>query len=200
MEADLFLRDAAQRVVDGLDTLRRPRPAVRHADAGIHHEVGDEARIVDLDDEARVDDGAILLAKRVRERLLVFLVPAIELVLEGGEDVGRRDRRHEDFFVGQPLQRRLEVVDVRLDRGVPLVADRPRAHIHAESAIAAATARPLRDALGPLVIVWERAVLPARLSGIALLPRRPGSFKCGLNLAQTIEEIERDSWVHGRPL
>ena len=50
----------------------------------------------------------------------------------------------------------------RLDRRVSLVADRPRADVDAVLAVAAAPARPLRDALGPRVVVGKFAVLAAR--------------------------------------
>ena len=44
MKANLLGRDAAHRVVDGFDALRRPVPAVVDAHAGIHHVVGDQSR------------------------------------------------------------------------------------------------------------------------------------------------------------
>ena len=73
VEPDLVRRDAAERVVDRLDALGRPLPAVLHALVRIHHVVRDQARIVDLKDEAGVHDGLVLLAERVGDGLLVLV-------------------------------------------------------------------------------------------------------------------------------
>ena len=94
---------------------RDPLPAVRDAGVGIHHGVGDEPRVADLEHEARVDDRAIFLAEHVGERLLVLLRRSIKLVCERREDVGRRDRRHEDFFVAQARECGLQSLDVPLN-------------------------------------------------------------------------------------
>ena len=178
-------------VVDRLHALGRPLPAVRDAEVRIHHILRDQARVVDLEHEARVDDGPVLLAERVGELLLVFLLGAVELVREGREDVRRRDCRHEHCFVGQPLQRVSEIVDVGPNRRVPLVADRPRADVDAMPAIAAATARPLRDALGPGVVVGERPVLAARVPGVAFTTRRRGLAREAVEALDDVAEEAR---------
>ena len=49
VEADLLGRDAADRVVDRFDALSRPLPAVFDAELRVHHLIGDQARIVDLE-------------------------------------------------------------------------------------------------------------------------------------------------------
>src|SRR5207247_1718526 len=75
-------------------------------------------------------------------------------------------------FVGQPPHRGLQILDVAPHRRVPLVDDGSGADVDAVSAIAAATARPFGDALGPDVIVGERPVLAARTARVALLTHR----------------------------
>src|SRR5262249_11900927 len=91
-------------------------------------------------------------------------------VRERREDVRGRNRRHEDLFVAQPLQRELDVLDVGTNRRVALVADRPGADVDAVPvAIAAAPARPLGDALGPRVVVGKGLVLTAAAARVAFL-------------------------------
>src|SRR2546425_8762461 len=172
VEANLLGWNVAQRVVDRLYAPSGPLPAVRDAEVGVHHVLGDEARVVDPQHEARVDDGPVLFAKRVGEGLLVLFFGSVVLVLEGGEDVRGRDGRHKHFFVGQALQRGLDALDVSLNRRVSLVADGPDADVDAELAAATTAARPLRDALGPRVVVGERSIVPAPVPRVAFLSRR----------------------------
>ena len=89
--------------------------------------IGDEPRIVDLQQEAGVDDRLVFLAHRVGDGEDVFLLRLVVGVLLPVLDVGRRDRRHEDFFDLHAVERRLEIVDVALQMRVALVGDRPGA-------------------------------------------------------------------------
>ena len=189
VEAHALGRDAAQRVIDRLDAPGRPRPAFRHAQAGTHHVVGHQARVVDLEHEASVDDRPVLLVERVGQGLLVLLVSPVEAVGQRGEDVGRRDGRHEHLFVGPALHRDSEILDVGLHRGLAPVGDRPRADIDAELAGVAAPPEPFRDAIGPCVVVGEVEVLAARGTGAAFLPgRRRLALEAGEALHDVTEE------------
>src|SRR5262249_13735030 len=172
VEAHALGRDAAQRVIDRLDASSRPRPAFLHAEAGIHHVVRHQARVVDLEHEARVDDCSVLLVERVGQGLLVLLVGLVEAVGQRGEDVGRRDGRQEHLLVGPALHRDSQIVDIGLHCRLAPVGDRPRADVDAELACVAASAEALRDAIGPRVIVGEVQVLAAGGAGAALLPWR----------------------------
>ena len=75
-----------------------------------------DPRVVDLEQEAGVDDRPVLLPQGVGERpeqlllRLVVLVPHVDL------GAGRRDDGHEDVGDVDALERRLEVGDVPLDR------------------------------------------------------------------------------------
>ena len=66
--------DAAQRIVDRLDTLFRPFPAVGDAQLRMHHIIGDQARIIELENKAGVDNRLVFFAHGVGYRLLVLLV------------------------------------------------------------------------------------------------------------------------------
>ena len=161
MEADFLGRDAAERVIDHFDPLGRPVPAIGDAELRMHHVIGDQARIVDLENKSGVDDCFVLFAQRIGDGLLVFLVGAIILVGKSCRDVGRRDRGHEDIFVGQALGCRFEIGDVRLDGLVASVADRPGASINAVASPSASPAKRFGDALGPCIVLREGEILPA---------------------------------------
>ena len=87
-----------------------------------------EPRIVDLQQEAGVDDRLVLLADRLREGEQVVFLALVIGVLVPLLEIGRRDRRHEHLLRrrgGRQLgQRSLEVVDVALELRVALINDR----------------------------------------------------------------------------
>src|SRR3569833_1235570 len=62
VETHAVLGDAAQRMVDRLDTLRNPLAAVVHALVGMADLIGDQLRVVDLHEESGVDDRPVFLA------------------------------------------------------------------------------------------------------------------------------------------
>ena len=124
--ADFLRRDAAQRVVEHVDAGARPFAAFGDAGVGLHQVIGDEARIVDLQKEARVDDRLVFLAHRLGDGddiLLLRLVIGVALPLL---DVGGRDRRHERLDLGA-VDRSFQVGDVALQLRMALVGDRPGA-------------------------------------------------------------------------
>ena len=98
VEADAVFRNAAQRVVQRLDAQRDELAAV--LDRGVERAVvvRRHARIVDLQQEAGVDDRHVFLAHRVGERREILLVGGVVAVLVVELEVGRRDRGDEGFF------------------------------------------------------------------------------------------------------
>ena len=108
--------------------------------------------------------------QRVGYRLLVLLMGAVVFVGESSRDVRRSDRRYENVLVGPAVYRRFEIGDVRLDRLVAFIADRPCASIDVAPA-SASTAERFGDALGPSVVVWKGGILPARRARPHLLAR-----------------------------
>ena len=89
------------------------------------------------------------------------------------------------------LHRRLEVVDVRLDRLVALIADRPGAGI--DAAVPAPSASPAKrfgDALGPRVVVGKSEVLPARRARSHLLAR---SGRLALEAAESFDDVAEEA-------
>src|SRR5947207_15896335 len=82
-------------------------------------------RIVNLDDETGINDGALLLAHGVRIGLSEVSLRLIELVFHAGD---RRSSGNECFTDVDTLQRRSQILNVLLDRGLPDVGDWSRAH------------------------------------------------------------------------
>jgi hypothetical protein len=80
-----------------------------------------EPGIVDLQDEAGVNDRLVFGPQSVANRLQVFFVAAVVLV---GANAARGHRRHESFLDFQPGERRLEILNVFPDRVLPSIADR----------------------------------------------------------------------------
>jgi len=99
MKAHLLGWDVADRVVDGFDALCCPALAVGHAEFRMHHIVGDQTWVIDLEDEARVNDRVVLLTEGVAEGLLILLGATIIRVRQGGSDVGWGNGRQKDFFM-----------------------------------------------------------------------------------------------------
>ena len=95
VEAHALRRNAAQRVVDRLDAQRDELAAI--LDRGVYGAVvvRRHARIVDLQQEARIDDRLVFDAHRVAERHQILLVGRVIAVLVIELEVRRRDRGHE---------------------------------------------------------------------------------------------------------
>ena len=109
-------RQALDRMVEGLDP--QHGEALIGFEAGLGHDLvpilGD-AGIVELEDEAGIDDRLVFLAHRIgagEEEIVVGLVVEIA----EPRDAARRDRGHEPFLDAVGLERGLEARDIRLDR------------------------------------------------------------------------------------
>src|SRR5262249_60165367 len=106
-----------------------------------------------------------------------------------GEDVGRRDGRHEHLLVGPALRRGSQILDVGLHRRLATIGDRARADVDAELTGVAAPPEPFSEAIGPRVIVGEVEVLAAGGPGAAVLPgRRRLALETGEALHDVAEE------------
>ena len=120
MEAHLFLRDALERVVEGLDALAGEGEVVLDRGLGVDlvPVLGDRG-VVDLHDEPGVGDGPVLLAQGLGARGEHLVLVGVVLVLQAG--AGARGQRGE-VALARPrgLQRGPEVADVR---GHGLLAD-----------------------------------------------------------------------------
>ena len=130
MEADAVLRQAAERVVERLDPDHRELLVLLDRRLGIDHvPVRGDGRIVELQDQPGIEDRLVLLAHRLgagEQELLVGLVVGVA----DRDGAARRDRGHEPLLDAGSCQRRLEIGDVRRDRGVARIgqradADRP---------------------------------------------------------------------------
>ena len=113
--ADPVRRDAAQRVIECLDADRRPLAAFGNAGLGIDQVVGHQPRIVDLQQEARLDDRLVFLAHRVGDGEQIVLRLFVIGVAHPVFDVGGRDRRNERLDLGA-ADRGLQVGDVALNQ------------------------------------------------------------------------------------
>ena len=109
MVADAVLGQPFEGVVQGVDTQGGELAVLLDGGGRVGNAVlGDDAGVVDLEDEAGVDDGAVLLAHGLgdggEELLLggVEAVPTLQLDGAGG------DGRDEGFFGREALQGRLE--------------------------------------------------------------------------------------------
>ncbi len=139
MKADPLGRQAAQRVVERLDPHHDELLVVGEVRLGGDHvPAGRGRRVVELEDEARVDDRLVFLAHHLGagvEELLVARVMAVADAI-GAAWGDRGDEALRDPGSGE---RRLQVGDVGLERGVAGIAQRrdadrasrrPRPHRH----------------------------------------------------------------------
>ena len=126
--ADAILGDPAQRVVERAHAQVGPAPVVVPGLAAGHHRVGlvHHHRVVDLEQQAGVDDRLVLLVERVGEREYELLLGGVVLVLEPVRARGR-DHREEPLDAVVLGQGRLEVRDVAVERGA-VVVERAGAH------------------------------------------------------------------------
>ncbi len=109
--------------------LREPAPVVREARRRHHAVVGDGvARVVELHQEAGIDDHLVFGAHGIGDRGLQFVFALVEFVLAIGDHARRRRHRQEGFFHLHVFQRRLEVVDVALQFRLAGICDRADAN------------------------------------------------------------------------
>ena len=101
------------------------RAVVGEARRRHHAVVGDgAARVVELQQEAGIDDHLVFGAHRLGDRGLQLLVALVVFVLAVGDHARRRRHRQERLFDLHALQRGLEVVDVALQLGLAGIFDR----------------------------------------------------------------------------
>src|SRR6202040_724422 len=88
---------------------------------------GGDAGIVNLQDEARLDDRLVLVAHGVGEGVDEFLVGLVVLVIDEMVEPSRRERGDESLVDGdaRARDRRLEAVELALRRGGASRLDRP---------------------------------------------------------------------------
>ena len=141
--ADPVLRDPRERVVERVDPELRPaavvldRPAERQDGVVLVQQHG----VVDLEQEARVDDPLVLLVQRVGDRVDELLLGRVVLVAQP-VDARRRDDGQEDVGGVHAVDGRLESRDVLLER-CRVVGDRPRARPDLSERLAVARRRAL---------------------------------------------------------
>ena len=95
--ADPVRRDAAQRVVQQLDTGARPSAALGEVDPGVHRPMARELRIIDLQDEAGIDDRPVFRVQRVGNGDAELFVGFVIFVGIPIGEIARGHRGHEDF-------------------------------------------------------------------------------------------------------
>ena len=91
------------------------------------------ARVVDLHDEAGIDNRLVFDAHRLAQRREIFLIGGVVAVLVIELEIGRRDGGHEGVFDLDVLERRLEIVDVGLQLVVADIFDRAGADLRART-------------------------------------------------------------------
>ena len=123
MEADAILRQTAYGVVQRIDALHGELLVLFDSWGGIDHvPVLGDGRVVDLQDQAGIDDGLVFVVHRVGAGVQEFLVG---LVVGVGDARGTAwgDRAHEALLDAGRLHRRLEIRDVGRDCFVAGVGD-----------------------------------------------------------------------------
>src|SRR5215471_13339011 len=90
------------------------------------------------------------------------------------------------------MQRRLQIRNVGLHRRVSLIADGSRTGRDTVRAVATATARTCRDALGPGVVVGERPIFSAHGAWVADLSWREGPQ---LEAVEAIIDIPKEAFL-----
>ena len=141
-----------QRVVERIDVSLRLLALLLGVEGRLGEHVGQE-RIVDLHEEAGLDDGAVFGGERVGDREQIVLVAAVEVVLA---DAARRHRRQEGFDVPHSAERGLEIVEILAQRVFSAITHRTDAK-HRRNRRHAAAHHGALEIL--LVIVRERRAL-----------------------------------------
>src|SRR5206468_4789205 len=180
--ADPVSRQPAERVVQGLHPDLGPAANLVHAELGVRDVVGRQVRVVDLHEEAGIDDRAVLLVHGVRDREKVLLVRLVVGVPLPVLDAGRGDGRDERLLDRRALKRGLEVVDVRLHVLGALVGDGAGAdHVHRPRG------RARHRAAEPLVELGEGFHL-ARAA-----PRAAPALPVGLEAREALADVGNEA-------
>ena len=121
--------DAAQRVVEHLHMHAHPFAEILQGPRGHHPVIGDGGTgVIELQDQARIDDGLVFDPHRLGNRLQAFLVARVVLVFAVGNHAGGRCNRKKAFLEAGLLERRLEIFDIPLQLVHARIADRAHAN------------------------------------------------------------------------
>ena len=138
--AHAILGDALERVVERFDEFGEPAPILLEGRRRNHAVIGrGRARIVDLQDEAGVDDRPVFGAHRRGDRGEPLLLALVVFILAVRQHARRRDHRHESLFHLHVLERGFEVGDVALQDLLPDIFHRADAGDHLALAIGSRT-------------------------------------------------------------
>jgi hypothetical protein len=121
-----FAAAAAQvveRVIEKLDTAGRPFEALFEIEIRAEYVPARKLRIVDLEDDPRIHDPAVFLAKRFGDGDAVLFPARVVFVFVPIGELRRRDRRHEGFDVRNAGERLFEIVDVAFERLLSATGD-----------------------------------------------------------------------------
>ena len=125
MIADAVGRQAFDSVVENVDLRRRAIAGnPRSSPAAPCDQSDGTARVVELQQEAAIDDHLVFGAHRFGDRGLQIFVALVIFVFAVGDHARRRRHRQKGFFDLHALQRGLEVVDVALKLGLAGIFDR----------------------------------------------------------------------------
>ena len=127
--ADALRRQARDRGVEHLHVHRHPSAVIGQACRRHHAVVADGcARIVELQQEAGLDDHPVFGAHGLADGDQALLIAVVKLVLAVGNDAGGRRHGQERLFDLHVSQRSFEVVDVALQSRLAGIGDRPDAN------------------------------------------------------------------------
>src|SRR5882724_561787 len=126
VQAHAVRRDTLQSIVDRGDVLRDELAVVREGLLGELRAVPGhgEFRTIELEEEAGLDDGPVLVLERVGDRIDVCLVCGIVVVGEIEPDLAGRYSGQEHLGRGDPLEGGQQGRDVLLDIGIAPPGDR----------------------------------------------------------------------------
>src|SRR4051794_16581864 len=131
MVAHAILPDSFERAVERFDEFGEPA-AIFLERTGRNHAVvrGGRTRIVDLQDEAGIDDRPVFRAHRRGDRVEPLLLALVVFILAVRQHARRRDHRHEGFFHLRALECSFEIVDVAPQDILPDIFHRTDAGDH----------------------------------------------------------------------
>ena len=121
--ANALGRDPSEGVIEKLDAAGRPFAALFEIEIRTEYIPARKLRIVDLEDEPRIHDPAVFLAKRFGNGEAVLFLARVVFVFVPIGELRRRDRRHEGFDMRNTGKRLLEIVDVSFECLLSVIGD-----------------------------------------------------------------------------
>src|SRR6266545_1938990 len=115
MEAHRLLRDIPQGVVEGIDAQRGELAILWDAHVTVNLPRIRQVRVVNLEQEAGVGDGLVLLMHGIRDGVEKILIALVILVFHPMLDGPGRHSRQKRLLLLHTLEGSFEVVDVGLD-------------------------------------------------------------------------------------